>query len=56
VLGSHGARNLTGIGQLADGVLALQQHLNHPQSVRVSQRAQAFRRVVQRIQPGQPQF
>jgi hypothetical protein len=55
MFGSHRARNLAGFGQFADGVLVLQQHLHYPQAMRVRQRAQTLRRIVQSIQIGQSQ-
>jgi hypothetical protein len=55
VLGSHGAGQMTRLGQLADSEICLQQHLNHSQSMRMSQRTQALSRLPQGLQVGESQ-
>ena len=52
----HGARQVTGLGQFADSVVASHQHLNHPQPVWVRQRAKTFRRLSQGLQVRQLLF
>jgi hypothetical protein len=44
------AGNATGVGQFADGVTSVQEHLNHAQPMRVSQGLEAPRGLLQGIQ------
>ena len=46
------AGDVAGFGQLADRNVLLQQHLHHPQAMRVSQRLEALRRLAERFEAG----
>src|SRR5215469_1777995 len=50
VFGGHVAGDAARLGQFADHVAAPQEHLDHAQPVRVGQRLEAFRRLLQRLQ------
>src|SRR5262249_22146644 len=53
VFGGHVAGDAARLGKLPDRVAAPQEHLDHPQPVRVGQRLEAFRRLLQRLQGGE---
>ena len=50
MLRGHVAGDLTGVGELTHGVLALQHQLDHPQPVGVRDRAQAFCRLGEHVE------
>ena len=46
----HVAGNPARLGQLADRIAALEEHLDHPQPMGMGQRLEAFRRLLQGVQ------
>jgi hypothetical protein len=56
VLGSHGRWQLTAFRQFTDREIPGQQHLNHPQTMRMSQHAETLRSSPECIQVGQSWF
>jgi hypothetical protein len=56
VLGRHRVRYLTSFRELADTEITLQQHLDHSQSMRMPEDAEAFGRLGECLQIGEYEF
>jgi hypothetical protein len=55
MFGSHVAWNSACLGKFPDCVTAPQEHLDHAQPVRVGERLQAFGRLPQSVERGEPE-